>query len=320
MNEDFIYNGKKYISSKQASKVTGYTSDYIGQLCRGGKVEARRVGRSWFIAEESILNYEKEISVKVSEMAEARLRHPTQIDKPAFESGYELLKYEPPNKTNSEPLIPPINKPKEELKKTQLEAEVVTKKISKLNIGSKDKNKYHRYPRMLSWSLKGMAVSVLLFTLGYGLGQGEMVNYIAKSFSEGQRNLATVISSNNQSEDDGITKSLIGSINKIAIAEYKLVNKIFGKDLNEVKMIEVPCSVDDVESCEEDVMNAIAVVPSTGSKTEDEKIKTTIQESFSDEVKIWSDENGTSGIIQPVFKKSVGDKFIYMMVPVDKSN
>ncbi|MDB5266125.1 MAG: hypothetical protein JWM39_838 [Parcubacteria group bacterium] len=53
MNELTI-DGKIYISSKKAADLTGYAKDYIGQLCREGHVEARMVGRSWYVLETSI--------------------------------------------------------------------------------------------------------------------------------------------------------------------------------------------------------------------------------------------------------------------------
>lgn len=54
MKDSFILEGKKYISSKRASEISDYTSDYIGQLCRGGKLECKMVGRTWFVTEESL--------------------------------------------------------------------------------------------------------------------------------------------------------------------------------------------------------------------------------------------------------------------------
>ena len=56
------------------------------------------------------------------------------------------------------------------------------------------------------------------------------------------------------------------------------------------------------------------VVPST---SEDENIKKKIQSSFSDEVKV-EPVDDTSGYIIPVFDEKNGDKYLYMMVPVDK--
>lgn len=53
MNELTI-DGKLYISSKKAAEITGYAKDYVGQLCREGHVDARMVGRSWYVLESSI--------------------------------------------------------------------------------------------------------------------------------------------------------------------------------------------------------------------------------------------------------------------------
>ena len=52
--EELTIGDKIYISSKQASKITGYAKDYVGQLCREGRVEARLVGRNWYVLESSI--------------------------------------------------------------------------------------------------------------------------------------------------------------------------------------------------------------------------------------------------------------------------
>jgi hypothetical protein len=52
--DELIFAGNKYISSKRASKLTGYTTDYIGQMCRGDKMDCRLVGRNWYINEEVV--------------------------------------------------------------------------------------------------------------------------------------------------------------------------------------------------------------------------------------------------------------------------
>jgi len=49
--------GKKYISAKRAAAEFGYTTDYIGQLARGGQIDATLVGRSWYIAASSLENH-----------------------------------------------------------------------------------------------------------------------------------------------------------------------------------------------------------------------------------------------------------------------
>lgn len=52
--DEITIGDKTYISSKRAAKITGYAKDYVGQLCREGRVEARLVGRSWYVLEAAI--------------------------------------------------------------------------------------------------------------------------------------------------------------------------------------------------------------------------------------------------------------------------
>lgn len=55
--DEILIEDKKYVSSKQAAKITGYAKDYIGQLCREGRVPARLVGRSWYVLESAIQDH-----------------------------------------------------------------------------------------------------------------------------------------------------------------------------------------------------------------------------------------------------------------------
>jgi hypothetical protein len=56
--DEINLDGKKYISSKRASKITGYTNDYIGQLVRAGEIDGQKVGKVWFIEVESLLGHQ----------------------------------------------------------------------------------------------------------------------------------------------------------------------------------------------------------------------------------------------------------------------
>lgn len=55
--DEILIEEKRYISSKQAAKLTGYAKDYVGQLCREGRVPARLVGRSWYVLESAIQDH-----------------------------------------------------------------------------------------------------------------------------------------------------------------------------------------------------------------------------------------------------------------------
>ena len=53
--DELEIQGKIYISSKRAHDLTGYAKDYVGQLARGGKLPATRVGRAWYVEQSALL-------------------------------------------------------------------------------------------------------------------------------------------------------------------------------------------------------------------------------------------------------------------------
>lgn len=71
--DEITLEGKKYFSSKKAAEVTGYSKDYVGQLCREGRVKARLVGRNWYVLEKSIQEHrfgKEETSAKAQSSAD----------------------------------------------------------------------------------------------------------------------------------------------------------------------------------------------------------------------------------------------------------
>lgn len=48
---------KSYVKASVLARELGYTADYIGQLCRGNKVDAQLVGRSWYVERDSIQSH-----------------------------------------------------------------------------------------------------------------------------------------------------------------------------------------------------------------------------------------------------------------------
>lgn len=64
-----LFDGKEYVKAAIIAKRFKYTPDYVGQLCRADKVDARLVGRAWYVTLESIQQhrkgkYKKESSVE----------------------------------------------------------------------------------------------------------------------------------------------------------------------------------------------------------------------------------------------------------------
>jgi hypothetical protein len=46
--------GKEYVKASVIARELGYTADYVGQLCRARKVNAKLVGRSWYVDRSSM--------------------------------------------------------------------------------------------------------------------------------------------------------------------------------------------------------------------------------------------------------------------------
>jgi len=66
MSPSLFFDNKKFISAKEASSLTGYSQDYVGQLARGNKIDSRRIGRVWYVGEESVLNYKNFLNQEIS--------------------------------------------------------------------------------------------------------------------------------------------------------------------------------------------------------------------------------------------------------------
>lgn len=66
--ETLSIEGKEFVKASIIAREFKYTPDYVGQLCRGGKVDAQLVGRTWYVSRESLLDhkdsrYNKKISL-----------------------------------------------------------------------------------------------------------------------------------------------------------------------------------------------------------------------------------------------------------------
>ncbi|MHB1330938.1 MAG: hypothetical protein ACYCY6_03150 [Minisyncoccota bacterium] len=64
MQNDLLFNGKKYISVNRASKEIGYSQDYIGQLCRKNVVPAKLIGRTWYVDIDLLTKYKNSAKSK----------------------------------------------------------------------------------------------------------------------------------------------------------------------------------------------------------------------------------------------------------------
>lgn len=55
--DSVVLDGVQYLRVAVAAKQFDYTPDYLGQLCRAGKLDARLVGRTWFVNPDSVAEH-----------------------------------------------------------------------------------------------------------------------------------------------------------------------------------------------------------------------------------------------------------------------
>jgi hypothetical protein len=53
-------DGKEYLSAARAAEITGYHTDYVGQLARSGTVLSQQVGNRWYVEKKSIVEHKKD--------------------------------------------------------------------------------------------------------------------------------------------------------------------------------------------------------------------------------------------------------------------
>jgi hypothetical protein len=83
-----IFDGKEYLKASVVAERFNYTQDYVGQLCRGKKVDARLVGRAWYINLDSLHTHKKaRYKDKISQSAVTTEAHPP---KPAYLSRIDV--------------------------------------------------------------------------------------------------------------------------------------------------------------------------------------------------------------------------------------
>lgn len=105
--DEILIEEKKYVSSKQAAKLTGYAKDYVGQLCREGRVPARLVGRSWYVLESAISDHRFGNPVESKDENTKETKEPI----PEVSKAWEFPRYEA---VHAE-ILPSINRLHEDL-------------------------------------------------------------------------------------------------------------------------------------------------------------------------------------------------------------
>lgn len=347
MGNELIFEGKKYISPKRASQITGYNSDYIGQLCRKGALECKLVGRSWFVEEKSLSEHE----VVASKTPRGRI--------PNYAKGSAIpnqAKFEA-KRTENAPVVKNVISG-DVISKSPAVAQAVdlvhdlaqSEEVIPAYDHTPFVNFSHESVSDTAFTRKIVAVCAAIILCVFGapfLLRENNVSRIDVALrvsgtiaqeinSNTSKQMASVSSSFKNAgltlaaKSDGIHEFRIKT-HKFTLKTYHVISllpSMFFDTAHNMKRIVMrdgeKISSDgqngqqaliDNGSVTPGVRSGITVVPSTGDQVKDEKLKQYIKDSFSDEIKVVPDNTGTSGVIKPIFKKQSDQDYIYVIVP-----
>jgi hypothetical protein len=114
VNNDLYFDGKTFISVSRASELTGYTQDYLGQLCRGNRVPSRMVGRTWYVDQDAVVAHKqnpKSRKTKTTSKFDQKIEKKNIVEeflqsqqKPEYKSPFTFEK-------DHSPILPALAKP-----------------------------------------------------------------------------------------------------------------------------------------------------------------------------------------------------------------
>jgi hypothetical protein len=324
------------ISLKEASKLFGYTPHHFGLLCRQGKLKSGRVGKKWFTKKEWIEEYlqslnekykngdnhftvgSEKIGVSVSGKHQAKVSRP--ISKPVSQK-VAKRKTTTVSESWEDSLLE--KKPQAVLKKTIEKEKVEYKKSEKPDLDfshflttSKEKTKREKVkskkvfvPQFsfgkVFWktaaALSVIVIAVLIFRLGVGLINPDQSDTSPLTTAE-------VTKTGGPASFWSAIKSFASDLRNFAKGLGRSIKLVFFKE----ESVDVYTKHEPSVFVPPEMRDGMVVIPEFVGLSQ---IKM-IQDSFSDEVSISPDEEGDSGVIQPIFKEGKGDEYIYVMVPV----
>lgn len=334
MRNSLILQDKNYISARRVQELFGYSSDYVGQLCRLGKIEAKMIGRTWFITEKSIIDHK----LSVNDLIRDKNKEKRKLSKKIYNDSIKndaLVSYELVNAVETSNVVCEDNKIVEPVATTEFSVPTTSQVIA-----------------CDPSSLRLMPNVPELFSLPYFVSESFLIAPNCKKsefFSPSSAKLvftstlcvlglffmfqSIAVNTNTVNQvaskigNDSLSANVLDSTGQFMESSFAIIKSIptlakniFVNRTNNLVEENVDSTPEDsvyTSNVGDVAFNGFAVIPSSNSEAKDEVIKNKIKESFSDEVIVKPDSSGNSGIITPVFKETKGSDFIYVLVPVN---
>jgi hypothetical protein len=292
-----------FLSSKDASVLTGYTSDYISRLAREGKIVGKRIGISWFVEPSSLKDFIA-LSERTKEHRKQTLREERLKEREVL-AGVGGI---PPS-----PTVKVVDGLEEKNICSASTSAAAPTAPSFLHTHT-DLTIEHDEPlhNPLFDHGRANAHTTASLTLAGGLATAGLIFALATTFSAPGRTSPDRVPFSQTSQSASVMSGL-----------REVFASIFGFGS------EVPTREDSDRSKLMLNSNAFALLHATATPEKrgvvvlpggvDEATINAIRNSFSDDVIITLDHSGTTGTITPMFHNGAGESYRYVLVPMNHS-
>ncbi|MBC8464897.1 MAG: helix-turn-helix domain-containing protein [Parcubacteria group bacterium] len=276
MEKEIFLDGKNYITASEAARLTGYTNDYIGQLCRGGKVEGKVIGRTRYVCRESLEAYDAE-SKKVMRAGRHRSGYTPKISSVSNTPNATVLGEgrEKEYSFSSQGAISHVSN------------SMMRSVVSVISIAV-----------LLTGMILAPSITTRTTTL---FSDGASLSVHKEQFIAGSAALPEVARAYIE----------IG-----VWSAYRFLSYIGDAMLETIKRGALAVREFWWRADEHGVRKGMVVVPSVGSRERNRELEARIRNSFSDEVEISINEDGGAGVINPIFRSGKEDEYMFVMVPL----
>ncbi|HEY4490277.1 MAG TPA: hypothetical protein VJC12_03455 [Candidatus Paceibacterota bacterium] len=329
---DLYFDGKKFISSSRAAKLTGYVNDYIGQLCRDEKLECRIVGRSWYVSLESLLEHKNKVGNGVTSRSSKHVQKVIFLEKRKSEEIKKIGSkfYPKAQKTELEATAKEVSGGinqsyslrETQKQKSEIKIPIITNIV--LDVPEKDIKKtayFHQYKRNLTdifpkavLTILSLFISLMSFWVALESNPAQEFAYkqILSEVRETELNLVAKLSGVIEANAlSGINLALDNTRNSVKTFWSNFYNKTKNKILTLIGKNKFANNILSGAQPKQ----GIVVVP-VDKETNKEGTIAKIKNSFSDEVTVSPSAKGSDGIIRPVFKEVKDDEYLYVLVPI----
>lgn len=295
MDSELTFNNKKFLSSKSAGELAGYTNDYVARLCRQEKVRGRMVGRTWYVEEESFLHF-------INGNSQQKEKRNIQLSEERKQEYNEA-----PSQQKESKIVGALLSFKEVYSFKKIGALAVA--VFLIFVAGHS-----------AYDIKNGNENVFVET---AISVSDFAESTGELFAEeGIKGTSAALAQQTRSAMNNSIASVRESINSFFGFVWKLATNPFRRFVAVNDDVSLDDGGLDFDSGTEPLASGrerdgVVVVPSA-SLDENEAQKKEIQDAFSDEINIIPDDDGQSGIIKPVFKEPGDQEYLYVLVPVDE--